>query len=49
MCAYVGWDKCGVFCKESVDGMDGISTNLPFGVLAPVWQGKEGRYPSCRV
>ena len=29
----VGGDKCGVFCKESLDGMDGISTDLPFGVL----------------
>ena len=44
------WDEINVvFCKESVDGMDGISTDLPFGVLVPMWQGKEGRYPSCRV
>ena len=49
MRAFVGWDKCGVFCKESLDGMDVISTDLPFGVLVPMWQGKEGRYPSCRV
>ena len=49
MCAYVGWDKCGVFGKESADGMGGISTDLPFGVLVPMWQGKGGRYPSCRV
>ena len=35
------------FCKESLDGMDGISTDLPFGVLVPIWQGKEGIYPSC--
>ena len=46
------WDgiKCGVSsCKESVDRMDGISTDLPIGVLVPMWQGKEGSYPSCRV
>ena len=44
------WDGINmVFCKESSDGMDGISTDLPFGVLVPMWQGKEGRYPSCRV
>ena len=30
------------FCKESLDGMDDISTDLPFGVLVPIWQGKEG-------
>jgi hypothetical protein len=48
MCAY--WDGINVvFCKESLDGMDGISTELLFGVLMPVWQGKGGRYPSCRV
>ena len=35
------WDGINVvFCKESVDGMDGISTDLPFGVLVPMWQGK---------
>ena len=49
MRAYVGWDKCGAFVKASSDGMDGISTDLLFGVLVPMWQGKEGRYPSCRV
>ena len=25
------------FCKESLDGMDGISTDLLFGVLVPLW------------
>ena len=32
------WDGINVvFCKESVDGMDGISTDLPFGVLVPMY------------
>ena len=44
------WDGLNVvFCKESLDGMDGISTDLPFGVLVPMWQGKDGRYLSCLV
>ena len=44
------WDGINVvFSKESIDGMDGISTDLPFGVLVPMRQSKEGRYPSCRV
>ena len=30
----------------SMDGMDGISTDLPLGVPVPMWQGKEGSYPS---
>ena len=45
------WDGINVviLVKESLDGMDGISTDLLFGVLMPMWQGKEGRYPTCRV
>ena len=44
------WDGINVvFFKESLDGMDDISTDLPFGVLVPMWQGKEGRYLSYRV
>ena len=44
------WEGKNVkFRKSSLDGMDGISSDLPFGVLVPMWQGKEGRYPSGRV
>ena len=42
------WEGRNVeFRKMSLDGMDGISVWFAIGVLVPVWQSKEGRYPSC--
>ena len=32
--------------KVELDGMDGISVWFAIGVLVPVWQGKEVRFPS---
>ena len=46
MCEYVGREKYEI-SKVELDGMDDISVWFAVGVLVPVWQGKEGRYPSC--
>ena len=46
MCECVGREKYEI-SEDELDGMDGISVWFAVGVLVPVWQSREGRYPSC--
>jgi len=46
-CVCGGRDKSGIFKRKVKTGWMAFRCELPLGVLVPVWQSKEERYPSC--